>query len=777
MGWTTGGAGGRGRLLRRTFVIAFILVSGGLLTSGALELLFRYREGVGEIWVLQREMAQGAAFKIQQFIQDIERTMRAATQTRELVGAGLTGAYRFELIKLLKVSAAITEVAAVNTRGREQLKVSRVRMILPEDLTDRSSEEAFVRARGGKSFFGPVYFLRESEPYMTIAVPIERLAEEVVGVLIAEVNLRYVWEVISRIKAGRAGYAYVVSRDGDLVAHPDISLVLQKRNLAHLPQVKAALAAGAPSPLAPQPNLAGQRVFPTYAPIPELGWAVIVERPAGEAYAPLYASILRTSVLLVVGLGIAVLASLLIGRRVVRPVEVLRQGAARLGAGALDYRIDLKTGDELQALAESLNRIAAQLQVSYARLERKVIETQTLYEIGQEINAQVALGPTLRLIVERGRELSQAEASSLALRQGESETFAIEAHSGAVPEALATLRFKVGEGLGGRVVETGMPILVSDYPEELPESPFLQLVHEAGLRSALAVPLKARDVVIGVLYVSSRAPHAFREEDRELLSALSDQAAIAIDKATLYQDLQQSHQELLAAQAELVRKTRMAAIGEIAAVVAHETRNPLGALNNCVQLLRVNPNITGEDAELLQIIETESRRLNEIVSDFLAFGRPRPPEFQEVDLHELIDETSAALQRDDRCPSSISLLRQFDPSLPRVWADRDQLRQVLWNLFLNAVQAMGGKGELLVQTRCLNGHAEIAIRDTGPGIRRTIISKIFDPFYSTKSGGTGLGLPIVRRIVEDHGGRIIVESEEEAGACFVVALPVKPKGH
>ena len=383
---TPGNRGG-GRLLRRTFIIALVLVSGGLLTSGAVELFFRYRESVEGIWALQREMAQGAAFKIQQFVQDIEKTMRASTQTPDIVAAGLTEAYRFQLSKLLKVTPAITTATVLDANGRELLKESRVEMTQPEELSDHSSDQAFVQARGGTSFFSPVYFVRQSEPYMRIGVPIEPFAGEVIGVLIAEVNLKYIWEVISQIKVGQTGYAYVVSREGDLIAHPDISLVLQKRNLRDLGQVQAALA-GAPGPFAAQPNLAGQQVFPAYAVIPNLGWAVLVERPTAEAYAPLYASILRTSVLLLVGLGMATLASLLISRRVVRPVGVLRQGAARIGAGALDHRIEVQTGDELEALATEFNRMAAQLQESYAGLEQKVEERTRELEIANKHKSQ-----------------------------------------------------------------------------------------------------------------------------------------------------------------------------------------------------------------------------------------------------------------------------------------------------------------------------------------------------------------------------------------------------
>jgi signal transduction histidine kinase len=376
-----------GRLLRRTFIIALVLVSGGLLTSGAVELFFRYRESVEGIGALQREMAQGAAFKIQQFVQDLEKTMRASTQTPDIVAAGLTEAYRFQLSKLLKVTPAITTATVLDTNGREQIRESRVEMIRAEELGDRSSDEAFMQARGGTSFFSPVYFVRQSEPYMHIAVPIEPFAGEVIGVLIAEVNLKYIWEVISQIKVGQTGYAYVVSREGDLIAHPDISLVLQKRNLGNLGQVQAALA-GAPGPFTAQPNLAGQQVFPAYAAIPDLGWAVLVERPTAEAYAPLYASILRTSVLLLVGLGMAILASLLISRRVVHPVEVLRQGAARIGAGVLDHRIEVRTGDELEALATEFNRMAAQLQESYAGLEQKVEERTRELEIASKHKSQ-----------------------------------------------------------------------------------------------------------------------------------------------------------------------------------------------------------------------------------------------------------------------------------------------------------------------------------------------------------------------------------------------------
>lgn len=357
-----------GRLVRRTFVISLVLVCSSLLAGGAVELYLRYRENVETVWTLQKEMAQGAAFKIQQFMQQIQKTMQLSTRTPDLVDAGLTEAYRFQLINLLKAVPAITTVTAVDVNGRERFKVSEVQMVGQKSVENYSDDEAFLRTGGGQSYFGPVYFVRESEPYARVAVPIERFAGEILGVLIAEVNLKYIWGVVSEIRAGETGYAYIVSANGDLIAHPDISLVLSRRNLKGLVQVQQALD-GTPGPLDAHANVAGEKVFAAYAAIPDLGWVVLVERPTAEAFAPLYTSLLRGGVFLLFGLGIAVLASLLIGFRVVRPLESLRRGVARIGGGELNHRIDVSTGDELEVLANEFNDMTAKLQDSYANIE------------------------------------------------------------------------------------------------------------------------------------------------------------------------------------------------------------------------------------------------------------------------------------------------------------------------------------------------------------------------------------------------------------------------
>jgi signal transduction histidine kinase len=367
----------RGRLVRHYFLISLVLISGGLITSGLSELYFRYRESAADLVRLQQEITLGAASKIEQFVQEIERTTRGAAKSREITEKGLSPEYRFELRRLLAIAPAITEAVAIDSDGISRVAVSRLTRVLPGDEKINSALPALQLAKEVKSYFGPVYFHRDSEPYMTIAVPIERYVGRAIGTLQVQVNLKYVWDLVSKLKVGTEGYAYAVARNGDLIAHPEISLMLQRRNVADLDQVRLAFQSrtDVKSPTwTVAKNLHARRVFSSWSLIPILGWAVFVEQPVEEVYGPLYASLFRTSGFLLVGLGMALVASLFVARRVVRPLETLRNGVERIGSGNMNSRLDLKTGDEIEVLAEEFNRMTENLREAYSGLEKKVEE-------------------------------------------------------------------------------------------------------------------------------------------------------------------------------------------------------------------------------------------------------------------------------------------------------------------------------------------------------------------------------------------------------------------
>ena len=216
---------------------------------------------------------------------------------------------RLEALRLLRLVPAITEVSLLDPSGREQIKVSRLAMDVVDSQTDRSKERGFVEAVANRSYYGPVYFRHGSEPYMTIAHAGTRREA---GVAIAEVNLRFIWDVVSQIKVGERGHAYVIDAQGRLIAHPDISLVLSNSDISHLAQVKTARASATSSSQEPFKGTDGERVLAARAVIAPLGWVVFVELPVAEAYAPIYASILRSAALLAAALGLAVLAGLLL---------------------------------------------------------------------------------------------------------------------------------------------------------------------------------------------------------------------------------------------------------------------------------------------------------------------------------------------------------------------------------------------------------------------------------------------------------------------------------
>src|SRR6266850_1265348 len=214
-----------GRLFRKYVIVFAGLVSGALLVSGLTEIYFSYRENREALVALQREKALGVASRIEGFIKEIERQIGWTTQPQ--LGAPSAAMYqrRVDYLRLLRQVLAITEISHLDAEGKEQLRVSRLAMDVAGSGTDFSREPMFVEAKAGRIYHGPVYFRKESEPYMTIAMA---GSGQGAGVTVAEVNLKFIWDVVSQIRVGREGRAYVVDSRGALIAHPDISLVLKK---------------------------------------------------------------------------------------------------------------------------------------------------------------------------------------------------------------------------------------------------------------------------------------------------------------------------------------------------------------------------------------------------------------------------------------------------------------------------------------------------------------------------------------------------------------------
>ncbi len=231
----------------------------------------------------------------------------------------------------------------------------------------------------------------------------------------------------------------------------------------------------------------------------------------------------------------------------------------------------------------------------------------------------------------------------------------------------------------------------------------------------------------------------------------------------VYVELQQNFEQMK-------RAERMFAVGQLAAGLAHEIRNPLGSVAGAAGILQRNANLEPKHKECVEIINKESQRLNRLLTDFLDFARPRTPECQPIDVNALLDSV-LKLAAHGIDMEGIHLRRDAGVPVPQIEGDPEMLEQMLLNLVMNAIQAMPGGGEIVVSAALHQGKLLIRVRDQGCGIDAALRDKIFDPFFTTKESGTGLGLPVAHQIVEQHGGILTAEPNPDAGMTFSVALP------
>ena len=329
-----------------------------------------------------------------------------------------------------------------------------------------------------------------------------------------------------------------------------------------------------------------------------------------------------------------------------------------------------------------------------------------------------------------------------------------------------------------QVLSSGQALQLTNDPTDKSARNELSRVLNVPCHTALLVPLIVRERVLGAAAVINRLNGTlFQEDDLALLGSIAASVAMAVENARLYAEVKGVAEELKASRARLVQSVKLAAMGKLAASVAHEINNPLQAVQSCIYLVAEAANPADPNIRYLEIARQELDRIARIVQRMLDFYRPGDEGRRPTAVGSLLDDV-LALMRKQLEQGHVTVQTDYEPDLPVVMAVADHLKQVFLNIILNALEAMPQGGTLQVRTRTEQDDdgkqmVTIAFQDTGVGIPESDLDQIFDPFYSTRPGGTGLGLSVSYDIVARHGGRIEVESQVGQGSTFTVILPAR----
>lgn len=534
----------RSTSLATRFLIAFVAVAVlPLVAVASFQLASSYSVQRTQVEELQSEAARTAANTIDAYLAQIEDEMTLAAREWIL----RTTDSRITLVdRLLAYNDGFETVTMMDVTGREIVKASRYVLFGAQDLVSRAESPEFLIAMAGERYLGPISVSQYGEPLVTQSIPVKGATGQTTGVLSAQVNLKYMWDIIAQMEIGRGGYAYVVDDQGQLIAHRDSSLVLQGRDLSNLQGVRAALQSAEIS--ASYEGLNGQNTIGRFEALRLAPWFVFVEAPTREVMADIYRSAIAGAAAVAIALLVAALLGWYTTRAVVGPVRTLQEGASLIGGGDLAHRIDIQSRDEIGALATAFNGMAVQLQDIVSTLEQRVAERTLSLEAAAEVSRSVTvvLDPDQlpHQVVETIRERFDLYYVGLFLLD-ESQQFAVlrsgTGHAGQQMLAQGHRLEVGGDSMIGQCVARGEARIALDVGEEAVRfsNPLLPETH-----SELALPLRSRGRTIGAMTVQSSEVAAFDEADIAAMQTMADQVATGIDNAELFAEAQRALEEM-----------------------------------------------------------------------------------------------------------------------------------------------------------------------------------------------------------------------------------------
>jgi two-component system, NtrC family, sensor kinase len=390
---------------------------------------------------------------------------------------------------------------------------------------------------------------------------------------------------------------------------------------------------------------------------------------------------------------------------------------------------------------------------------------RTFRDISKSVHSSTKVDEVLSLIVRKSTEVLQAKGALVRILNLDSREMALFASYG-LSESYLSKGPVSSETIITDLCNLNQVILIRDFLK----NPRIQYPREClkeGFRMALDIPLMLREHVVGIIRVFFDQPRDFSEAELDFLAAIGEQSALAIDKARIIEAQESRYNHLV------LHTEKLTALGRMAAGVAHEINNPMGGILVYSTMLLDQVPEEGPVHEGLEIIVQETVRCKRIIQELLDFSRERPPQKKMADLNSVMEKALSILDNEFRL-RHIQMEKDLSPDLPPVFLDVNQIQQVFMNLLINAVEALQDQGRISISTRPgpEGEFVLVEIADNGCGIPAENLSRIFEPFFSTKEKGTGLGLSVSFGIIENHQGRIEVFSLPGSGTRFSINLPV-----
>jgi class 3 adenylate cyclase/HAMP domain-containing protein len=524
-----------------------------LAVNGAIETWISYRATRTTLTDAMSEKAEATAKRIEQAISELERQISWVTRASAgTVEPRVTlEQHRADYTQLLNQVPAVNQLSFLNGTGREQLKLSRT-TILVSGGTDFSRDIRFTETVTRGVSYAPAEF-RSSLPFMSISVSHSGFNA---GVTVADIDLRFLADFLGDAQVGKAAFAYVVDPRGKVLASSSKGPEVAK-DLSTLPQV-AALMTPDGQPKTSGLDADGHAVLTVATAVPKLGWFVFFEQPTALALAPIRDQLVRIALLIGLGLAVAILAGTLLARRMLIPITALRTGARRLGAGDFSHRIDVRTKDELEELADQFNSMAGQLHETYSGLETKVEERtrdlarsinelKVLEEVGRAVASSLDLNAVLPTVAARALEITHADAVLIYSYDAAKHQFNLAEAIGIDKSAEgAHLAIDEAGSALGQAATTGEPVAIPDLASAA-DYLLRDVAVAAGFHSVLVVPLVDQKGILGSLVVLRRNAGEFSPNLIGLMRTFAHQSVLAMRNARLFTEVDQKGRELASA--------------------------------------------------------------------------------------------------------------------------------------------------------------------------------------------------------------------------------------